>query len=133
MQFLHGKSNIDFLGKRKVTLVFSLLLTIFSIASLTTRGLNFGIDFTGGYLIELGYPDSVELGPVRATMEQNGFSDAQIQHFGTSKDILIRLAPRKGVNQAELSETVISVLQASSDQKISMRRIEFVGHKLVKN
>jgi len=130
MKFLHGKSEIDFLGKRKITLVISLALIIISIASLTTRGLNFGIDFTGGYLVELGYPDSVELSPVRETMEQNGFSDAQIQHFGTSKDILIRLAPREGVNQAELSETVISVLKSTSSQEINMRRIEFVGPQI---
>jgi preprotein translocase subunit SecF len=130
MQFLHGKSNIDFLGKRKITLAFSLLLIIISITSLSTRGLNFGIDFTGGYLIELGYPDSVQLAPVRASMEQNGFGDAQIQHFGTSKDILIRLAPREGVKQAELSEKVIAVLQLQTDQIITMRRIEFVGPQI---
>ncbi len=130
MQFLYGKSNIDFLGKRKITLAFSLALIIISIASLTTRGLNYGIDFTGGYLIELGYPDSVELAPVRAAMTENGFSDAQIQHFGTSKDILVRLAPRDGVKQAELSEEVISVLKSVSDQEISMRRIEFVGPQI---
>lgn len=130
MQFLHGKSTIDFLGKRKLALIFSLVLVIVSISSIATRGLNFGIDFTGGYLIEVGYPNAVELTPVRKTMEQNGFADAQIQHFGTSKDILVRLAPREGVKQAELSSKVIDVLQAASEQTVTMRRVEFVGPQI---
>ena len=127
MQFLQGNSQIDFLGKRKLAMVFSLVLIVLSIASLTTRGLNFGIDFTGGYLIEVGYPQAVQLEPVRSALEASKFKDAQVQHFGTSKDILVRLAPRKGVNSAELSTEVINVLQAASTEPVSMRRIEFVG------
>ena len=111
-------------------LFFSVALIIISVASLATKSLNFGIDFTGGYLIEVAYPSSVKLGPIRAAMKENGFNNAQIQHFGTSKDILVRLAPREGVKQAEISTKVVSILQGVSEEKISMRRIEFVGPQI---
>ena len=130
MQFLHGKSNINFMGKRNIALIISAALILVSIVSLATRSLNYGIDFTGGYLVEVGYPVSVELAPIRAAMESNGFDDAQIQHFGTSKDILVRLAPRDGVKQAVISDQVVSVLQAASEHAINMRRIEFVGPQI---
>ena len=130
MQFLHGKSNINFMGKRKLALIISVTLICISIFSLATNKLNYGIDFTGGYLVEVAYPTSVELEPIRTAMENNGFNDAQVQHFGTSTDILVRLAPREGVKQAEISNQVISVLQAASEHTISMRRIEFVGPQI---
>lgn len=127
MQFLTGKTNIDFLGKRTIALSFSLLLIIISIVSLSTRGLNLGIDFTGGYLIEVGYSESVELAPVRKALAKSDYSDALVQHFGTSKDILVRIAPREGVNSAGISDHVLSILQSVSDDSLQMRRIEFVG------
>ena len=130
MQFLHGKSNINFMGKRKLALIISVTLICISIFSLATNKLNYGIDFTGGYLVEVAYPTSVELEPIRTAMENNGFNDAQVQRFGTSTDILVRLAPREGVKQAEISNQVISVLQAASEHTISMRRIEFVGPQI---
>ncbi len=127
MQFLAGKTNIDFLGKRKIALGLSMLLIIISIASLFARGLNLGIDFTGGYLIEVGYQQPVELEPVRKTLASSPYSDALVQHFGTSKDILVRIAPREGVNSASISDEVLSILKTASDQTLEMRRIEFVG------
>lgn len=127
MQLFKTKLNIDFMGKRRIALGLSLVLIFLSIGSLASRGLNFGIDFTGGYLIEVGYPEAVELAPVRKALENAGFKDAQAQHFGTSRDVLVRLAPRKDVNQAELTTQVLDVLQATTEQNIDMRRVEFVG------
>ena len=127
MQFLKGKSTIDFMGKRMLSLIFSLALIVISIISISTRGLNFGIDFTGGYLIEVEYQNPVNLEPVRGALEKGGFKDAQVQHFGTSKDILVRLAPRQDVNRADLTTEVLSVLQSASEETINMRRVEFVG------
>lgn len=127
MQFLHGKSTIDFMSKRKIALSFSIILFLISISSLVTKGLNFGIDFTGGYLIEVGYEKEVQIDTVRKALDGNDFKDAQVQHFGTTKDILVRLAPNKGVNKASLSDKVLSVLKASTDQNIEMRRVEYVG------
>lgn len=126
MQLFKNKLTFDFMGKRKLALTLSLILIVLSITSLAQRGLNFGIDFTGGYLIEVGYPEAVELGRFEMCLKA-GFKDAQAQHFGTSKDILVRLAPRKDVNQADLTTQVLDVLQATSEQNIEMRRVEFVG------
>ena len=127
MQILQGKSTIDFMGKRKIALVFSILLLITSIGSLFMKGLNLGIDFTGGYLIEAGYTTDVDIGPVRDALAKNGFADAQVQHFGTSRDILVRIAPREDINKASLSDNILAVLQSNSSDTVSMRRVEFVG------
>ncbi len=127
MHFLTGKTNIDFLGKRNIALGFSLILILISVASLYTRGLNLGIDFTGGYLIEVGYSQPVELEPVRKALADSKYSDALIQHFGTSKDVLVRIAPRDGVNSASISDDVLHILKSTATDTVEMRRIEFVG------
>lgn len=127
MHFLTGKTNIDFLGKRNIALGFSLILILVSITSIYTRGLNLGIDFTGGYLIEVGYSQSIELEPVRSALAKSEYSDALIQHFGTSKDVLVRIAPRDGVNSARISDDVLEILKNTSTDNVEMRRIEFVG------
>jgi len=127
MQLLQGNSTIDFMGKRKIALALSLTLIVVSIGSLFARGLNFGIDFTGGYLIEAGYESDVDIGPIRTALAENDYKDAQVQHFGTAKDILVRIAPRKNVNKAGLSDAILTILKKNSDQNIQVRRVEFVG------
>ena len=127
MKILQGESTIDFMGKRKIAMVLSLLLIAASIGSLVVNQLNFGIDFTGGYLIEAGYESEVDIGPIRAALADSGFQDAQVQHFGTAKDILVRIAPREDINKAGLSDTILSILRESSHQEVEMRRVEFVG------
>ena len=127
MKILQGKSTIDFMSKRMIALVFSVILIVVSIGSLFYQGLNFGIDFTGGYLIEVGYEKEVDIGPIRSTLAENGFEDAMVQHFGTAKDIMVRIAPREDINKAGLSDTIVAILQQNSEQTISMRRVEFVG------
>ena len=126
MQILGHKTQIDFMGKRKLAMIFSILLILLSIGSLATRGLSFGIDFTGGTLIEVAYPDSAELGGIRDLLEEAGYGDDQVQHFGTSRDVLIRIAPRASRASAELSEEVLTALQ-NADSAVEMRRVEFVG------
>src|SRR5210317_1449315 len=93
MQIFKKTPEFDFMGKRKLALVFSLVLIIASITAIVTRGLNFGLDFTGGTLIEVGYPEAAELTKVRGALDNAGFKDATVQHFGTAKDVLIRIAP----------------------------------------
>ena len=115
------------MSKRMFALVFSVILIVVSIGSLFYQGLNFGIDFTGGYLIEVGYEKEVDIGPIRSTLAENGFDDAMVQHFGTAKDIMVRIAPREDINKAGLSDNIVAILQQNSEQTISMRRVEFVG------
>ncbi|WP_090207229.1 protein translocase subunit SecF [Ectothiorhodospira magna] len=127
MKLNFAKANIDFLGQRRIALVVSLVLIVGSLLLLGFRGLNFGIDFTGGTLIEVGYPEAVELEEVRNQLEVGGFGRATVQYFGTSRDVLIRLAPREGENTAELSEQVLEVLRSGGPAGVELRRVEFVG------
>ncbi len=128
MQLFDKPLEIDFLGVRKLAVMLSLLLIVVSIASLAVRGLNFGIDFTGGTIVELGYPQAADLVEVRGTLAEAGFKDAIVQHFGTSREVLVRVPPREGLNSAELSSRILSSLQQQGGAgEIKMRRVEFVG------
>jgi len=126
MHILDKGTHIDFMGKRKLAMGFSLTLILISLVLLFTRGLSFGIDFTGGTLIEVAYPDAVELGGIRDVLEEAGFSDIQVQHFGTARDVLIRIAPRADTASAKLSEDVMTSLK-SANSAVEKRRVEFVG------
>jgi len=126
MQLIKDNLNFDFMSKRKLALMISLILIIISIAAMATRGLNLGIDFTGGTLVEVGYADSVELETIRKALTDNGFNDSIVQHFGTSKDVLIRLpVADKDDDKAQLSNKVLGALAVTGDPE--MRRVEFVG------
>jgi preprotein translocase subunit SecF len=126
MQIFKQETQFDFMSKRKLALIFSLTLIVVALASIVMRGLNFGIDFTGGTLIEVGYPEGVELTEVRSTLAEKGFGDAIVQHFGTASEVLIRLAPREELSSAELSDSVTSTLKEANSE-VEMRRQEFVG------
>ncbi len=126
MHLLGKKTTIDFMGKRKIALALSVLLLVVSIGSLVVRGLNFGIDFTGGTLIEVGYAEAVELTGIRDTLDAADLTGAQVQHFGTSRDVLVRIAPRDDQSSAQLSERVLTALR-DHNPKVDMRRVEFVG------
>jgi preprotein translocase subunit SecF len=127
MRSLTSSLHFDFMGKRKLAMFFSIALIVASLASLATRGLVFGIDFTGGTLIEVGYAQDADLEAVRSELAKNDFAEAQVQQFGTPKDILIRLAPREGVKSSELSDKVFAVLNKQASGEVDLRRVEFVG------
>ncbi|MGR9099152.1 MAG: protein translocase subunit SecF [Gammaproteobacteria bacterium] len=119
--------NIDFISKRKFAYIFSGLLLAVSVVSLALNGLRFGIDFTGGTLVEIGYPRTVELDKLRGGLAEGGFGDATVQHFGTTKDVLIRLKPQEGISQAELSSRVLEAINKKAEISGDLRRVEFVG------
>jgi preprotein translocase subunit SecF len=118
--------QIDFMGKRKIAMVFSSILILVSAATLITQGLNLGIDFTGGTIVELGYSETVQLESVRGALQDSDFDDAIVQYFGTASDVLIRIAPREGLNSAEISSQLINLLNTAG-QTVEVRRVEFVG------
>jgi preprotein translocase subunit SecF len=120
-------SGIDFMGLRKPAMILSATLILISIVSLVSLKLNVGIDFTGGSVIEVGYQQAVELQPIRNALETSGFGDAIVQHFGSAKEVLIRLVPKVDQDKAELSSQIIGVLNEISESRIDVRRVDFVG------
>ena len=127
MQILDKKTDFNFMSKRKIAAVFSILLLLSSITSLLMQGLNFGIDFTGGTMIELSYKEEVKLESIRSILEKNGYGDAIVQNFGSIHDVLIRLPILETENMAELSNEVVATLQSGNESKVDVRRVEFVG------
>lgn len=125
-------SHFDFLGQRKLAVVVSIVLFVVSIGALVTRGLNFGIDFTGGTLVELAYSKPADLTEVRSTLVANGYSDAVVQHIGTAREILVRVPPREGMTSASLSNQVHEALQQAAGEMLELRRVEFVGPQVGK-
>lgn len=126
MNIFSKTTSIDFMRRRRVTATLSILAIIISIVSLSTRGLNLGIDFTGGVLLEVGYPEAADLAQIRGTLGVEGFGEAQVQNFGTARDVMIRLLPREGMDSSQLGEEILQVLRASGAD-VSLRRVEFVG------
>lgn len=126
MQLFKKPTNINFMGQRKLAVVFSTVLLLVAIGSIISKGFNFGIDFTGGTLVEVGYPQSVELRGIRDALEKDGFGDAIVQHFGKASDVLIRIAPKEGMTSAELSNNVLNTLKIQNSA-VELRRVEFVG------
>jgi len=128
MKILKQKTNIDFMGKRKLAFAISALLMLLSIVTLATRGLNFGLDFTGGTLIEVSFPSDADTDLVRANLESAGLGDAIVQTFGIASDIVVRVPPRAAdESSAEISTVVLQALQQGVAGDVVMRRVEFVG------
>ncbi len=126
MQIFKDKLSIDFMGRRYIAMLLSAILLIVSVGALVTQGLNFGIDFTGGTLIEVGYPEAVDLEEIRSALSDSEFALAQVQHFGSARDVLVRIAPQAGKESAQLSEDVLAALR-TQHAGVEMRRVEFVG------
>ena len=120
-------TNIDFIGNRKIALIFSGILTFISIVSLAINGLEMGIDFTGGTLIEVSYQQSADLEQLRKTLDEISFTDATVQNFGTSKDVLIRLKPHDDMQNKDISAKIVNAINQTTKDPVKVRRIEFVG------
>jgi len=130
MDIIKSDTKINFLKYSNVALILSGLVLIVSIVSMSTRGLNFGLDFTGGTLIELHYPEAPELSDVRQVLEQQGFSEFVVQTFGTASDIVVRIpVGDDGESSADISTRVLEAL-SDAVPDIEMRRVEFVGPQI---
>jgi len=126
MEFLSKTTHIDFMSKRRVTLVISVILIVGSLVLLATRGLNFGIEFKGGVVIEAGFPDAPDLERIRADLGSAEFTDATVQNFGSSRDIVIQLEADEARPGSEVRDQVLEVLRGI-DPSVDLRRVEFVG------
>jgi preprotein translocase subunit SecF len=126
MEFFKRTPSLDFMGKRKVTYVISVLLMIGSLVLLAVRGLNLGIDFTGGVVIEVNYPGAANLDSARDTLRKAGFPDAQVQAFGSSRDLAVRVIPPQGEDVNQVSKRIGDALRAATPG-VEVRRTEVVG------
>ncbi len=131
MEFFRFKRDIPFMSWGKYTTTISLATFIIAVFFLVTNGLNLGVDFTGGTVMEVGYTQSADLNRVRGTLAKIGMSDASVQNFGTSRDVLIRLPAKPEISSAQLSEIVMTALR-QDDITVEMRRVEFVGPQVGK-
>ena len=128
MRLIRDKTSIDFLslGRRRVTTALSILAVIVSIGSIATKGLEYGIDFTGGVLLEVGYPEQPNLERIRRLLGDAGFADIQVQRFGSATDVLLRLPPQPNTNSDEIRKLLRETL-AADEPDVDLRRVEFVG------
>ena len=130
MEFFKKTPSIDFMGRRRIWFLISAAIVVVSLLAVAARGLNFGIDFTGGTLLEVHYAEPVDLDQVRAALEASGVAGATAQHFGSSRDLMIRIAPEEGAAEEQAStkraQQVMAALQAKTTGA-ELRRTEFVG------
>ena len=132
MEFFRRTPSIDFMGSRRITYVISAILMIGSLVLLATRGLNLGIDFTGGVVVEVAYPGAADIDGARNALEQAGFDDAQVQSFGSSRDLAVRVMPEPGEDVNEVSARVAAAL-GQADPGVEVRRTEVVGPQVGKD
>ncbi|MEI8655477.1 MULTISPECIES: protein translocase subunit SecF [Vibrio] len=126
-QILKTDKSIDFMRWSKFAFIFSILMIGASIFTLSTKWLNWGLDFTGGTLIEVGFEQPVNLEEIRVALEAKGFGDATVQNFGSARDVMVRLRPRENVASEALGNQILSAIKDGTGESVEMRRIEFVG------
>jgi preprotein translocase subunit SecF len=126
MQLLNMKETIRFMSLKKPAAILSVFLIIGSIISLAINHLNWGLDFTGGTQIEVGYGQTADLSQIRKQLEASDFKDAVVQNFGSSQDVLIRLASRDGVKPSELGDAALKILK-EADSTAEMRGSSYVS------
>lgn len=126
MELFRLKKDIPFMSYGRLTTAISLITFILAVFFLWHKGLNLGVDFTGGTMMEVSYPQAADLAEIRNTVDSIGLKEASVQNFGTSHDVLIRLPVKAGLSGTQLSEQVLSALK-SADSSVEMRRVENVG------
>lgn len=127
MRLFVFKNSLDFMKYKMPALILSLVLVIASLISLSVKGLNLGLDFTGGTVIEVAFQQQADLTKVRASLASNGFADAQVQYFGNSQEVMIRIAPRPGVEQKAIGEQILAAINAVAETPVTVRKVDVVG------
>ena len=131
LDFFPFKKTIPFMSWGKVTTAISLLTFLFSVWALWDKGLNLGVDFTGGTVIEVSYSQAADMPAIRGALEKTGLPEISVQNFGSSRDVLIRLPVKGGANAAETSNQVMAALR-SADASVELKRVDFVGPQVGK-
>ena len=132
MEFFRIKKDIPFMRHALVFNVISLITFLLAVFFLTTRGLHLSVEFTGGTLVEVSYAEAPQLEPIRSALAGSGYPDAQVQNFGSARDLLIRLPNREDLDTSRVSETVMNTLQQAGGPAPELRRVEFVGPQVGK-
>ena len=127
MKILKSNLNIDFLQFKNIAAVFSVILVIGAAFAIYAKGLNFGLDFTGGSLIEVNYESDANLEKIKTDLIAAGFEKPMVQNFGTSRDVIIRFAPVEGLDSDKVGVEVQKVLKQEASGKVEIRRNEYVG------
>jgi preprotein translocase subunit SecF len=127
MEFFKTKTTIDFMKQRKWAAIFSLILFLFSIGSFLIRGLNLGLDFTGGTQLQVTYEQPADFQQIRTELSNAGFGDAVVQAYGTSRDVTIKLKTRPQISQQVLTKQVLDALQGAK-----LQQLEFIGPEIGK-
>jgi len=129
MEFFRVKKDIPFMKYSKISAVVSTTVFILAVFFIVIRGLNLGVDFTGGTMMEVSYPNAANIDDIRQTLKDIDLEDAQVQNFGTEEDVLIRLPIREGLSIAEISEKVSAALKLSNNL-MEVKRVESVGSQV---
>ncbi|MCG6932234.1 MAG: protein translocase subunit SecF [Gallionella sp.] len=132
MEFFRIKHDIPFMSYGRYTTSISLVTFLFAVFFLATKGLNFGVDFTGGTVMEMHYAQSADLNKVRAQLAASGLKEAMVQNFGTSYDVLIQVPAKESATGSKISDQVLATLR-KEDSSVQMRRVEFVGPQVGKD
>ena len=131
MEIFKKETHIDFLAPRKIAAAISIVVILCSLGSLMVRGLNFGIEFKGGVVLEAAFPDPVDLPPIRSGLEAAGFDRPVVQHFGSSREVTVQLLPQEGADAGDVRDGIMAVLQ-DIEPGAELRRVEFVGPQVGK-
>lgn len=131
MEFFKVKTHFDFMGVRRYAAWLSVAIIVLSFVGLGVRGIHWGLDFTGGTVIELHYQTPADVEAIRADLAAHGYPDAVVQHFGSTQDIAVRLAPRADIDEQSIGQNVLSVL-LKNDPTVELKRADVVGAQLGK-
>ncbi|MCF6299705.1 MAG: protein translocase subunit SecF, partial [Proteobacteria bacterium] len=130
---LLGKINIDFMAKRKVAMILSVIMVTVSIAAVVVKGLNLGLDFTGGTIVVVKFDSPAEIPKIRSTLQESGYPNVIVKNFGSSKDIEITIPPHKAdgveggiIDEAEISDNIIKILRGV-DSSVELNKVDYIG------
>ena len=132
MEFFKIRRTIPFMRHALVFNIISLVTFLLAVAFLVTKGLHFSVEFTGGTVMEISYKDTADVDRIRSALDKAGFKDTAVQNFGSSRDVMIRMPLVQGQSSADLSQKVLSTLQADN-KGAELRRVEFVGPQVGKD